>query len=66
MGQELDSDSDLDDFRYVIAESQKAIKFTQSTLSKNCRDVMETGVCLDPTEYVRLARNTQFGRYLLE
>ena len=47
-----DSDSDLEDFQNVIAESQKALTFTQNTLTKPRKDSMETGIYLDPSEYV--------------
>ena len=49
-----ESDSDLEDFRDVIDESRKAINFTQSTLRKQHKDPMETGVLLDPSEYVSI------------
>ena len=47
-----DSDSDLEDIHYVIVESCKAIKFTENTLKKFRKDNMETGIFIDPSEYV--------------
>jgi len=36
----------------VIEESCKAIKFTENTLKKFRKDNMETGIFIDPSEYV--------------
>ena len=47
-----DSDSDLEDFQHVVADSLKALTFTERALTKRRRDVMETGIVLDPAEYV--------------
>ena len=47
-----DSDSDLEDFQHVVADSLKALTFTERALTKRRRDAMETGIVLDPAEYV--------------
>ena len=54
---DYDSDSDVDEFHYVITESQKAMDFTESTLAiKPGKDAMNTGVYLNPSEYVSAIR----------
>ena len=47
-----DSDSDLEDFNDVLEESRKALHFTEVTLQKKRKDPLETGIFLDPAEYV--------------
>ena len=47
-----ESDSDLEDFKDVVDESRKAMLFTQSTLRKQQKDPMDTGILYDPSEYV--------------
>ena len=48
-----DSDSDLEDFQNVVSESVKALTFTENALYKQRKDPMESGIVLDPAEYVR-------------
>ena len=61
-----DSDSDWEDIHYVIGDSRKAIKFTENTLRKFRKDNMETGIFIDPSEYVRILINTLKYRYFFE
>ena len=48
-----DSDSDLEDFEYCIRDSQRAIAFTEGTLTR-VKDPMDTGLYMDPSEYVNI------------
>ena len=50
-----DSDSDLEDLQHVIAESQAQLHVAESALNKQRRDVMGTGIYLDPRKYVCIA-----------
>ena len=47
-----DSDSDLDDLHHVIEESRQQLQVTESALKKYRKDVMDTGIYIDPSKYV--------------
>ncbi|XP_013384395.1 uncharacterized protein LOC106154553 [Lingula anatina] len=49
-----DSDSDMEDFQHVINESAKQIQVTETSLKKQRRDAMDTGLCMDPSKYAEL------------
>ena len=47
-----DSDSDLEDFHHVVEESRHQIKVAESVLKRHHKDVMDTGIYMDPSKYV--------------
>ena len=47
-----DSDSDLEDLQHVIDESRTQLNVAENALNKKRRDVMGTGIYLDPSKYV--------------
>lgn len=53
-----DSDSDLEDLHHVIEESRQQLQVAESALKKHRKDVMDTGIYIDPSKYVSLQLHT--------
>ncbi len=51
-----DSDSDLEDLHHVIKESRQQLQVAECALKKHRKDVMDTGIYIDPSKYVSIKR----------
>ncbi len=51
-----DSDSDLEDLHHVIKESRQQLQVAECALKKHRKDVMDTGIYLDPSKYVSIKK----------
>ena len=47
-----DSDSDLEDLQHVIEESRTQLNVAENALNKKRKDIMGTGIYLEPAKYV--------------
>ncbi|CAH1791757.1 unnamed protein product [Owenia fusiformis] len=61
-----DSDSDIEDLHHVIKESTDQIHVAAAVLKKYRKDVMDTGIYLDPSKYAEVVATCQMNITCLE